>query len=517
MQNITATKFIEILEGKENYPSSLYYQYYSFNDKNRISKVWLKNTRITGSVSLQEPLILPWEVKIERCTFINTIELLHVKFLGDLSFIGCTFNDLLLFNFEVNSLNLVHCKCTEGIVISGGFYENTTIKNVNLDIITIYCAIINRLNIDGDKIGRISIAQLNTFIGELSFGSQIKDTQIAIKEAIINSLMLSGTYNDSNLISIENIEINSLDLCLIKNNGHLLFRDISIKQKRHEVSKISIGEFFDELNISEEMIKKEGVYDLRPIDLNDPLYRLEIGFSSKYYANKMDKCFVELKDNISSGLEIADSYLGRCEFKNVLLNQFHVISIIDTELTTLKTFNSTFPTKKIVGNQHSLYEIFNDLYSVAQKKNNRREQTEYYMASKNALLKSYLNKDWYSHIPSIISLSVSKCYSNFGTRWTQSVFLAIPTVSIICFSCMMLFTNYDFELSRKGWNNITDLATYYFRFIDITHKVNFMDDSSTGFIYSKSLPFIIFDLIGRILIAIGIFETILAFRKYVRK
>lgn len=77
---------------------------------------------------------------------------------------------------------------------------------------------------------------------------------------------------------------------------------------------------------------------------------------------------------------------------------------------------------------------------------------------------------------------------------------------------MLLMSNYDLAWSTDGFReNIAN----YIKFINPTHKLNFMD--TEFYKYSDNDWFVIFDLLGRIFVGIGIFETIRSFRKYSRK
>ena len=298
--------------------------------------------------------------------------------------------------------------------------------------------------------------------------------------------------------------------------------NISVIQTKKEVANLKVQDYYNKLSEHQ----KE-VLDRQPvkIDLQTPLryffiqvYGVDMKYVNEFKEIQEELLLKNVDDSESSLLEINKATLGNCELKNVELDKFQVVKIIDTDLSTLKFFNSRFTVKSITGIKDSyqaLYETFNDLYTVVKNQNNKRDQIEYYKASQESLLRSYLTKEnRRKKIPSIISLLTAKWYSNFGTRWTQA-FLVTPLIAFLFFSLMMLCSNYDLEFSAKGWANFQNLSVYYIQYLNPVHKFNFMDKIG-GFTFSQNFPFVLLDFLGRIFVSIGIYEVIRSFRKYVR-
>jgi len=351
----------------------------------------------------------------------------------------------------------------------------------------------------------------------LLLGRQLKNANVYLERFKLNRLSLSGHYESNTIVEIENVELHSMDINFLKNKGHIKFHNIIVHQEEIETSKITISKFFEKHKVTDEEKVEIQSLTTRKIIESESLTELHLTIGHKYAQNKIDDLFKKKKDSRKNLFEFNKAQIGQMEFKNFPLEKFQGIKIIDTELTSLKTFNSTFPIKKIQGNHKSLYEIFNDLYSIAKTKNNKLEEIQYYKASQGSLLKSLLNKDWWKNTPSIISLFTSKIYSNYGTRWTQSAFLITPIFSSIFFCLMLLSSNFELDLSLEGCKNFQENLVYYVQFLNPIHKITFMDRTTSNFKFSSDLSFVILDFIGRILISIGIFETIISFRKYVRK
>ena len=231
---------------------------------------------------------------------------------------------------------------------------------------------------------------------------------------------------------------------------------------------------------------------------------------------KLAEKALQISQKEKTALKILNSRLGNATFKNINLSEFSSIEIKNTDLSSLKTFKSTFPTesKIIKGKPKELYEIFNDLYTSSKNKNDKSEELEYYRASKNYLLKYLFNKDKFaSNFSSLISLLISKWYSNFGTSFLQAA-LITSVISLIFFSFMLYSVGYTLELNLTGLDYfLNNLVAYWIQYINPIHRIDFMKEINVNF--SENSLFVLFDFFGRIFISIGIFETIRSFRKLV--
>ena len=211
------------------------------------------------------------------------------------------------------------------------------------------------------------------------------------------------------------------------------------------------------------------------------------------------------------------SKLGNIHFSDFPFSQIDEIIFNKTSLSEISFFNSTIDTTKLIGSNTDLYEITNELTKIADKQNNRKDQLEYYKASRKFLLKSLLNKKWWKRIPSIFSLLFSLLYSNFGSNWALSLFLTTPLIALLFFSLMMT-SSFSFSLDTEGWNGFKELSVYFIQFLNPTHKLSFMDnvDVFNNYLFSHDFRFVFFNLLGRIFVGIGIYETIISFRKWHR-
>lgn len=507
----------EILNGryfKKNHPHNIFYQKQQYSDQYEIK---ISNVVFEEPIVIDQDLDCDFSVRIEECIFKREVTFQKGVFKNHIALSKNYFQRTVSFGFKIKcqSISIYNSTFTQNIYFGSGIFESVRLGNNKIKEVIVTGGLFKSLSIDGPNVEEISVYNPNTFVGTLGIGNNLCNTKVSLGNIIVNKLYIAGKFDSSNTIFIDNISLFSLKFSLLRNSGHIYFNNISVRKNEKEITNTTIKDFFDQLSINE--IGRILDYQQETLDTNLPLHYLSFPINDDLWDKKWA---LQLNDSLTKNenqLEFDKVHIGFLEFKNIQLKNFNTIIVRDTDLSQLKTFNSTFPVKKIKGNYHSLYEIYNDLYSTAKAKNNRREQIGYYNASKDALLKSILNSKWYTKIPSIISLSMTKLYSNYGSRWPQSLFLITPIVALIFFSCMMLSTNFDLDLSPNGFQNFQDLIVYFLQFLNPAHSLNFMDNKIDNIIFSNSAYFVLFDLIGRVFIGIGIFETILAFRKYVRQ
>ncbi|XOV66385.1 MAG: pentapeptide repeat-containing protein [Fluviicola sp.] len=517
-KELTNQQLIDIINGKyynSDHDFSAFYQTSRFG--NGKTDIFINGVTFKTEINIDHTAKCEdFYLRVEGCHFWKKLNFIGCefhkltsfsgnKFSGDVHFHGCHFHESM--NFAHSTFGRLH--------VGGGDFKVFQVgTGCSASDISIYGGrFTHSLTFDG-ALKEVHVYNAETFINILAFSNNLKSTNISIGHLIINNLNLAGWFDPENVINIENLDLHSLRFSSLNNKGKIRINGLRVHSSYKVLSDMTIGEFLSTLSKEEKewvVAETNGV-----INESLPIRYLNVTFTNNLVWSKKRKAL--LKDSVAdkeSELLFERVYLGDLELKNVDLNSFESIQVIDTDLSTVKTFNSTFPTDKIKGNYHSLYETFNDLYTVAKKKNNKREQIEYYTASKNALLRSFYS-EWYKKMPSIVSLWLTKLYSNFGSRWTQSLFVAIPLIAFVFFSSMMLTTQFDIDFSAKGWKTFKELTVYFLQYLNPTHKLDFMDGKIDGIIFSQSAYFVFLDLVGRVFIGIGIYETILSFRKYVR-
>lgn len=148
------------------------------------------------------------------------------------------------------------------------------------------------------------------------------------------------------------------------------------------------------------------------------------------------------------------------------------------------------------------YSFFNQLYTVAKSNNNMDDIAHYYQTAQEALLKTKQPSD-----PDRRSLQLSKKRSAFWTNRVRSLLLML-FFSILLY-WVVIITSKERQRTRhiERWF-IWSLREDVFIWINPIHKTN-----QIGHWWKiESL-----DLLNRIVLSFGIYETIRSFRKYHRK
>jgi hypothetical protein len=361
------------------------------------------------------------------------------------------------------------------------------------------------------------------------------NTNVNIKECIVNEIYLGGSYSEENTIKLSKI---SLRTFRINENFLCDGKFIEVNQYSKMLSEKTVGEFYSENKISDKDIEDiQLTISYLKVSDESHLFELKIpeGYKDELWKKKYQEVFIDFNDeNRKSSFFFNSISAKKIKFLEVDFSKFQVIRIENTDFSSAKMLRAFIPYKQVdEDNYHALYEVFNSLYSSALANNNARESIEYFKASQLFLLKSHFKINtpkWinrllhlfkhvamrFKNLPSVISLLTAKIYSSFGTNWMQAILVTL-VIGFCSFSIMMLSTEYDISLTSEGWDNFKKLSVYYIQFIDPTHKLSFMDGINKEIRFSTQFTFVLFDFIGRILTGIGIYETVVSFRKYVRK
>jgi len=522
MSVLDSATFIKIIRGDYYNTESEYNQYYISTDSLSEIHVCIDNVTISGKLTIESNISYPFYIKIENTSFLGRIDINDGIFDKGISFRAVHFRDRVYFNGgKFLWIHFAKSKFDNLFAFGGGGgfgnFGSVTISDVTANSFGAYGGQYKSLSFQGKGAKYIGVYNDGTFVNSLSFSNVLEDSTISIHNVAINRLFFSGRYYEKNTIDIENVKINTIRFNSFRNMGSLVFNNITVNKTNQKISNMTISEFFRLKNISEQQKSIFQSYTPIVIDESLPLYKLHLTLDDPYLNEKQQLLLTNENEIQNSLFEMDKVTLGDFEMKNVEMEKFMKISIINTDLSTIKLFNSSFPYKKVKGNNKALYEVFNDLYTVSIKQNNKRDQIEYYKASKSALFRSLFNRNWYRNIPSIISLGLSFIYSNFGTRWTQAFFLMTPVFGALFFCLMLLDSKYCFDFSSNGFVHFRQLLVYYVRFLNPTHSLEFMDSIFINYKFSENLFFVIFDTFGRIFVGIGLFETVQSFRNYVRK
>lgn len=110
-----------------------------------------------------------------------------------------------------------------------------------------------------------------------------------------------------------------------------------------------------------------------------------------------------------------------------------------------------------------------------------------------------------------IILFFSYVSNNYGRSWFRGVLFTMGFGWLFFYLLLITSNSYEPALNLLSWEEMTnkDLGKLYLTFLTPTHKPDFFDGK-----IDETLCTYLFDFLGRIFIAYGIYQTVQAFRKY---
>lgn len=283
----------------------------------------------------------------------------------------------------------------------------------------------------------------------IQFSEKNKSTKI--ENALLNTLSLKGNVNGE--FSIENSKVNQLFIREFNSNSNTLF------------------------------------YNLRPYLDNS---KIEI------HKSNMDNSWF---DNIEFiNYKILSFYRSRFAKATFTSCNFPTTSLSFEKFKSLE--NVHYPNNKTQNYYKDQYEVFLQLRSSLKETGNYFEAQKLGAISKEALRKV-------NGLPTSdkLILWLNKISNNHGLSIKRA---------FICFmiSSIILYVFYLLSIGRIFIDSDIDfsLVGYYFYFIDITHKKDFLVDQSQFSFWS-----LLIDFLNKIIVGFFAFQFISAFRKYVKK
>lgn len=222
-------------------------------------------------------------------------------------------------------------------------------------------------------------------------------------------------------------------------------------------------------------------------------------------------------DSADAGIGIHDSMLDGVEFDNIAFDAYPIISFHRTKFSKAiftscdfpkdyKTFsafvpiaNVHYPDNRPPNYEKAQYEIFLQLKKAVEDRGNYYEAQKLQAIAHDAL-KQIKTISWADRL----ILSVNHWSNNHGLSIKR------PFWGFLIFS-VSLYLLYLLSVGRLFNSNTFDpkLIGYYFSFVDITHRSDFLvrKDELTG--WSLFL-----DYLGKLIVGFFIYQFIAAFRKY---
>lgn len=482
----------------------------------------------------------------ENLNFIDIFHLNSINYENYIYFNNCIFNrELKFIKSNLNQIWFKNSVFKENLIVDSGnfnsffwfqdcsFINHFIIRNGKFqNFFFNNSEVIKDLRIEGGSFkkaqflpksekDRINIKGLLTFIHELELKSN-SGINFFAEKTFINKIVCKGNLNNNSRINFNDIRNNfSIDFDSVKNDGKIYLNSFSatleypiiLNDKNINIIDKSIfNERSDEYLRLIKSTKVETVSELYN-KIQTPNFIKEI-IIEKYFSE-----ITELGEKVNSidlFFKINNSSMGYVELIDFDIDQFKNIYIESSDLSSIKFINSFFPIKKnrIHSNDKTYlnhYSIYNDLYVSAKNQNKIKDRNKYFQASQKYLLKNLMS-DFIKNIPSILSNITSKLFSNYGQNWLQSLIVTF-SFSILFFGLYLRsFKNLELEFSYDGWIFFQmNYLKYLPEFINPTHKIDLVDNLKNEI--GNWTRF--FDFFGRIIVGIGIYETIKSFRKYV--
>jgi len=462
-------------------------------------------------------------VYFENCTF-NGLQFKKNTF-NQIWLKNCIFNE----NVFVESGNFKSffwfqdCSFNGSFIIRNGFFENFFFNNSEIT---------KELRIEGGDFKKllfipksekdiIKITGRLTFIDELELTSN-NGIKIIAEKTILRKIVCKGYLNSNSRIDFNDIRNNfSIEFNNVKNDGKIylskfqsiLGYPLILNDKNIDIIDSSI--FTEHTEEYLKLIKKIKVNTVSELynHFQTPVYIRE-KILEKYFIEIID--LGEKVDFNKLFFKMINSPIGYLELIDFEIDQFKNIIIESSDLSSIKLINSFIPINKnrISSEDETFlnhYSIYNDLYVSAKSQNNIKDRNKYFQASQKYLLKN-LKNNLFTNLPSIISNLISKLFSNYGQSWIQSLIVTVILSTSFFGFYLLSFKNIEFDFSYEGWIFFqSNYLKFTPEFINPTHKIDFIENLKNEI--GEWTRF--FDFLGRIIVGIGIYETIKSFRKYV--
>lgn len=427
----------------------------------------------------------------------------------------CTCNNINILKSRICSLVLESCMWKR--------LESSCINLHESEFIKLY---INRMSYGKLDILNSQIESLNiknsVFINELNLRfSQIqKNAEITLISSKI--FCIERTIFESRINCEYSNEYNS------KSKGKIVLKDITVKEQARFTAKHDI--FFDSivLTVTPQLL---GEISFNGFRLQDSLILTGfnknadlrfIGVSAHTvifngYVNWGTTSFLFLHSYLPNDKSyfscLGPTYMGNMIFDGSDLASFTNIQILDSSLIGIKYTNLKWPSpERIIPYQTKderywikKREIYRQLKYCAEENKDRIQA----LIFKSYELDAYQHTlNWQENAFDLLMLWLNKLSNNHGLSWIRGVMFTIIT----CFAFYFIFClcQNDFFSKYFFWEN---LMKYFWLPNGIDDLMSFLKSNSNIFIGTIG---VISYLLGKIFIAYGIFQTISAFRKYVK-
>lgn len=117
---------------------------------------------------------------------------------------------------------------------------------------------------------------------------------------------------------------------------------------------------------------------------------------------------------------------------------------------------------------------------------------------------------WYRRLQNRFILFLGRISNSHGESWTRGVGFTLIVGFIFFYLSILNTEKYFFTLNpaQFSWSAFSECFNYYFEFLLPTHKFDYMNNLKPEYLFK------LWDFTGRIFVSFGIYQTVVAFRKY---
>lgn len=442
-----------------------------------------------SEVNIQNTIVTNFGIQFNSCDFKNRLLRITGVSIGNIGFHNCEINSMYcLYNWSDNFEFGDNCKINK-LKIHNCYFNSISFNNY-----------IKELDISFSMIQRLKVYERSQF------------NKLIYQDCFINSLDFEIGNKEYDHYEIRGCRISRLKFGYdIIFKGKVRIRNLEVLKQTIEFNRISIGNFAknENVTISElfDLVNRNLPLPKTPVTL--PLMCIE---SAQYqnYSSKFEP--VNFGNSCMTYFHLSDVSFEDFILENVEMEKFDKVIIEKTNLSTMRTFDTTFISSNIVGSNMNRYRLFTDLYSSSVSTNDHRLQLKYHKEYSDALKKAIESDKENVHDDSgIWSLRIRSVIADYSTDWVRGMLFLL-----ILLTFTYTITMIPFIYKAENHFSIRHLS-YSIQFLNPLHRQDFLD-----YAYSTNKPstsdwFLFWDSLSRLLHSIVLFEIIQAFRKYRRK
>ena len=427
----------------------------------------------------------------------------------------CTWNNINIFKSRISDFLLDLClwKNLESSCIN--------IHESEFDKLYINRISYGKLNIVNSKLASVDIKD-SAFIGELKIFSSIVQQDINV------TLLYSKIFHIERTVFESKVNCEYSNEYKEKSKGKIVVKDIMVKDQARFVAKHDT--FLDSIDITvtPQLLGEISFIGFRLQDrlvLSGFNKNADLRFMNVWahtvvfigYVNWGTTSFLYLNSYLPNDKSLfaclGPTYMGNMIFDGSDLASFAYMQILDSSLIGIKYTNLKWPLPKriipypTIDERYwiKMREIYRQLKYCAEDNKDKIQA----LVFKSHELDAYQRTlNWKDNASDLLMLWLNKLSNNHGLSWVRGVIFTAITCFVFYFIFYLCqndsFSRYFF------WEN---LMKYFWLPNGIGDLISFLKSSPNMFI---GIIGVISYLLGKIFIAYGIFQTISAFRKYVK-